>query len=99
MMTYREHIELPAFTIGQTTIETSREEFAVVEGREEVGEVYDAYLSDMSEETVIIDPDGNVISPYGREVDLMELLRPILAHVPLSTLRRYVFNRETGQEA
>lgn len=88
-------VKLDAFSIGHVAISTSREEFAA---EKDLGDAYDTWLSNMSEETVIIDPDGRVINPYGRTVDLLELLRPILAHVPMREIKDYCIHRERDEK-
>ncbi len=61
---------------------------------------YDTPLSDMDGETMIVLPDGTVIDPYsGAEgVNLLEILEPILAHVPTWRIDQYAARRRSEEE-
>jgi hypothetical protein len=97
-------IKVQAFTIENIEITTDEDEYRVA--RDDPGDglalTYDAFLSDMDSATVIIDPDsGEAINPYGvpgDPVDLLDLLRPILAHVPTWRIDQYAASRRSEEE-
>lgn len=91
-------IEVKAFTVERTTIKTTLAEFAAARAAGELGDYYDAWLSDMSGETVIVDPDGYVINPYGRRTDLLDLLSPLLDEIPTWRVEQYVTSRRGEEE-
>ena len=93
-------IKVEAFSIERTTIKTDDTEYGVAKLDGELGNVYDAHLSDMDGTTVIIDPEsGQAFDPYMEsDVDLIALLRPILAHVPTWVVEQYVAGRRAEEE-
>lgn len=93
-----EAIELRAFTIERTTIKTTREEFDAAERDDDIANHYDAHLSDMDGETLMTTPGGSVINPYGEEVDLLNLLEPMLDLIPTWRVEQYVAGRRTDEE-
>ena len=90
-----EEIKVFAFTIESTEIETTAEEFAGY--AYDLGYAYDSQLSNMDGETFIVSPEGLIINPYGRRVDLMDKLRPILDLIELGEILRYVEHRKFGE--
>jgi hypothetical protein len=93
-----ETIEVQAFTIERTTIKTTEDEYREAREAEELGDAYDTYLSDMDGQTLIIDPEFGPVNPYGGTEDLMELLKPILAHVPTWKIEQYATARRAEEE-
>jgi hypothetical protein len=97
-------IKVQAFTIESTEIETDEVEYRAARDDPDDGLAlaYDAFLSDMDSATVVIDPDtGEAVNPYGEPEDppdLMELLRPILAHVPAWRIDQYAAGRRAEEE-
>lgn len=91
-------IEVKAFTIERTTIKTTRDEFESARAAGELGDEYDVWLSDMSGETVIIGPDGDVVNPYGSATDLLALLTPVLDEIPTWLVEQYATSRRGEEE-
>jgi hypothetical protein len=93
-------IKVQAFTIESIEIKTTDEEYRTARADSELADRYDAHLSDMDGETVIIEPEtGVAFDPYaGQDVDLMDLLRPILAHVPTWVIDQYAASRRAEEE-
>jgi hypothetical protein len=90
-------IELTGVSIAHTTIKTEEAVYRQALADERLDFEYDAYLSDMDEETVLIEPDGTVVSPYGNRVDLMDLVSPVLDQIPTWQVEQYVAARR-GEE-
>lgn len=93
-----ETITIHGFSVEQTTFEVDAEEHAATVASDNVGNEYDHHLSDMDGETVVVQPDGTVINPYGPETELFALVEPILKHVPTWRVEQYVASRRSDEE-
>lgn len=91
-------IELKAFTIQNTTIKTSESAYRQAKDDERLDHEYDVDLSGMDGETVIVEPDGTVVDPYGSTTDLFELLEPLLHEIPIFRIEQYAARRRAGAE-
>jgi len=93
-----EMITLHAFTVERTTIDVAADKHAATVAADDVGNEYDHALSDMDGETVIVQPDGTVLNPYGSVTDLGALIKPILDHVPTWQIEQYAASRRAEEE-
>lgn len=91
-------IQVKAFTVERTTIQTTAAEFEEARAAGELGYYFDAFLSDMSGETVIVAPGGEVLNPYGTVTDLLALLTPLLDEIPTWLVEQYVTGRRSEEE-
>lgn len=85
-------------TVATRKISVSESVYRQAVADERLDEELDAWLSGMSEQTVVIEPDGTVVSPYGGPDDLMELAVPILAEIPTWVIEQYVAGRRADEE-
>lgn len=93
-----QEITLRGFSVESTEIKISEARYREASADEMLDLELDVYLSDMDGETFVIEPDGTVVSPYGREPDLMALLRPILDAVPAWQVEQYAASRRADEE-
>lgn len=93
-----DQITLHAFTVEQTTIKVDAAAHAATVAHGDAANEYDHDLSDMDGQTVIVQPDGAVLNPYGDTTDLLELVRPILAHIPTWRIDQYAASRRAEEE-
>lgn len=90
---------LIGFSVGQVSWEVDPKEHAAAVSAGCVSDEYDCRLSDMSEETVILVPDhDDVIWPYGGNGHLIDLIKPILEHVPTWQVEQYAVKRRMDEE-
>lgn len=94
-------ITLHGVSVATTAIQTTEGEYAEAVEHYRLDLDYDVWLSDMSRTTVIIDHEGRVRSPYDdpdAEVDLIEILEPVLRHVPTWKVEQYAAQRRMEEE-
>jgi len=102
-VTLERRVTIHGISISTTEIEVDPADFAHAVDAEQLDHEYDTYLSDMDGETVIVDHLGVVHRPYGGEVPddavfLMDLLEPILRHVPTWRIDQYAAARRSEEE-
>ena len=98
--TLQQRITLLGFTVETTSFETTLQAHDAALAADSLDIEYDVYLSDMASETVIVEPDGNVLWPH-RDDDsgsLLDLIEPILKHIPTWALEQYVAARRGEEE-
>jgi hypothetical protein len=94
-----EEITIKAFSIERTEFKVDSDEYARDKANEELDQALDVHLSDMQDsETVLVEPDGTVVNPYGRGTDLLKMLEPILAEIPTWMVEQYVAGRRSEEE-
>lgn len=91
-------ITLKGFSVESADIEISEAVYRQALVDERLDHELDVYLSDMDGETFVIEPDGRVVSPYGRTVDLLELLQPALDALPTWRVEQYAMSRRSDEE-
>lgn len=93
-----QEITLRGFGVERTEIKISETEYREAVRDEQVDLMLDAYLSDMDGETFVIEPDGTVVSPYGRDIDVLALVRPLLDTIPTWQIEQYAMSRRADEE-
>jgi hypothetical protein len=105
-VTMKDEIKLKAFSIESTVIETDSETFVAARMDGRLDHEYDAHLSDMSSETVIVAPDGDAYSPHTGESAkplgsdaLIDFVAPVLDDIPVAAIEDYLMSRWAGGQS
>lgn len=92
-------MKIIGFSIESTKIEIDDSAYEQAKRDDMLDHELDVHLSDMDGTTLVIEPDGTVISPYSSHVpDLLDLVRPLLDQVPTWKVEQYVAGRRADEE-
>lgn len=96
-----EMIKVRGWSIETREIEIEKATYETAKRDDTLDQQLDVWLSDMSGETFVIEPDGTAINPYPGTVDqvvisaseIVEMLKPLLDALPSYAVRAYAQDR------
>lgn len=98
-MPANEEITVLGVTVATRSITLDEAAYRRVAARGDLGDELDAWLSDMPGRTVVVEPDGTTVHPYGGdEPDLLALVTPVLDRIPTWIVEQYVTGRRMEEE-
>lgn len=91
-------MHIKAFSVKRAEFDLDGAVYRQAKADDRVDHEVDVYVSDMDGETVLVEPDGTVVNPYGNRDDLLDLARPVLDEIPTWQIEQYVAGRRGEEE-
>jgi hypothetical protein len=91
-------IKLIGISVETREIEIEESDYRAAVEEDRLDHELDTQLSDMYGETVVVDPDGTVVNPYGGTAVLVEIARPVLDQLPTWIVEQYAAHRRSEEE-
>lgn len=97
-MPANEEITVLGVTVATREITINEAVYRQAARDERLDDEFDAWLSDMPERTVVVEPDGTTVHLYGGAADLLAMVTPVLDRIPTWIVEQYVTGRRMEEE-